>query len=435
MVAALTRSGRAQARKSVYAAHRQRNRAMRILMLTQTYAPVVGGEERVVEELSTELVDRGHHVAIATLRQPGGPPIERPPGARVRPLRSSLPHIAGLYRDGARHPAPPAPDPTTVFELRRLLREERPDIVHAHNWLVYSYLPLDRPSGPALVLSLHDYGLVCATKRFMNHGAVCTGPGPVKCVLCAADHYGAPKGVTIALAANVMRPSLRKHVDIFLPISEAVRDHSGLGRSERHRVIPDFLTSLPAGPAGDARLERLPDQPFILFFGDATVDKGAWDLAEAYAALEAPPPLVFVGRCLIDGLADRPGVEVVGQWPHELAIEAVRRSLFAVAPSVWPEPFGLVALETAAAGKPVIASDTGGLRDLVVHGETGLLVPPGDRDALRAAIERMLADGKLRAQMGGAATRHAARFSADVVVPQFEDAYRVAIEAREAKPR
>ena len=154
-----------------------------------------------------------------------------------------------------------------------------------------------------------------------------------------------------------------------------------------------------------------------------------------YATLEAPPPLVFVGRCLIDGLADRPGVEVVGQWPHELAIEAVRRSLFTVAPSVWPEPFGLVALETAAAGKPIIASDTGGLRDLVVHGETGLLVPPGDRDALRAAIERMLADATLRAQMGEAATRHAARFSADVVVPQFEDAYRVAVEAREAKPR
>jgi glycosyltransferase involved in cell wall biosynthesis len=406
---------------------------MRILMLTQSYAPIVGGEERVVEELSAELVNRGHQVAIATLRQPGGSPSERPPGARMRPLGSSLARISGLYSDGARRPAPPAPDPRAALDLRRVLREERPDVVHAHNWLVYSYLPLDRSRGPALVLSLHDYGLVCPTKRFMNHGAVCTGPGPLKCIACAVNHYGLAKGGTIALGAEAIGPVLRKHVDMFLPISEAVRARCALGRDECHTVIPDFVTKLPVPPTSDARLDLLPDEPFILFFGDAMVDKGAWDLAEAHASLDAPPPLVFVGRCFIDGLAGRPGVHVVGRWPHEAAIEALRRSLFAVAPSILPEPFGLVALETAAAGKPIIASDTGGLRDIVVHGETGLLVPPGDRLALRAALQQMLADGPMRERMGDAAARRASLFSADVVVPQFEAAYRAAVETRRAK--
>ena len=409
---------------------------MRVLMLTQSYAPVVGGEERVVEDLSGELIARGHRVTIATLRQHGRDPSATPKGARVEALGGLAASVSRFYSDRARRPAPPAPDPATVVHLRRLLEEERPDVVHAHNWLVYSYLPLDRPSGPALVLSLHDYGLVCPTKRFVYRDAVvCSGPAAAKCRRCARLHYGPVKGDAIALAVRRFAPSLRKHVDVFLPISDAVRTRAALRRHERQRVVPDFLTALPERPVTDPRLEDLPDVPFILFLGDATVDKGAWELAKAYQSLESPPPLVFVGRSFVRQLRTWPGVHVLGPWPHELAIEAIRRSLFVVVPSVWPEPFGLAALEAAAAGKPVIASDTGGLRDIVVRGETGLLVPPGDREALRAALGRLVDDPDLRVRLGEAAVARARRFSSDTVVPEFENAYRDAIDARRIKSR
>ncbi len=115
----------------------------------------------------------------------------------------------------------------------------------------------------------------------------------------------------------------------------------------------------------------------------------------------------------------------LGPLPHPLAIEALRRSLFAVAPSLLPESFGIVALEAAAAGKPAIASDIGGLSDIVADGETGLLVPAGDGGALRAALQRLCDDDGLRARMGEAAARRASKlFSPDAVVPQFEAAYR-----------
>ena len=87
-----------------------------------------------------------------------------------------------------------------------------------------------------------------------------------------------------------------------------------------------------------------------------------------------------------------PACTSLGPLPHALAIEALRRSLFAVAPSLLPESFGIVALEAAAAGKPAIVSEIGGLSDIVVDGETGLLVPAGDREALRAALARLLGD-------------------------------------------
>jgi len=400
------------------------------MMLAQSIAPIVGGEERVVEDLSRELVARGHDVSIATLQQPGGLAPGEVAGARVHTLRSSSYRITRSHQDTERRHAPPAPDPETVLDLRRVLQRERPQIVHAHNWIVHSYLPLAREAQSALVLSLHDYGLICATKRLRRKDQVCSGPAPVKCQICASEHYGLTKGLVAAFGTRSRESRLRRHVEVFLPVSSTVEELCRIRGEEVSRVIPNFIGELPAPMPGDPRLAQLPEEPFILFFGDATVDKGAWHLAEAYRKLENPPPLVLVGRCYIDELRDRPGVHPMGAWPHRLAIEALRRSLFTVAPSLWPEPFGIVALEAAAAGKPTVASDIGGLRDIVVDGETGLLVPPDDRLALVAAMQRLSGDAELRQRLGAAAKARAATFSSEAIVPRFEEAYELAIARR-----
>jgi glycosyltransferase involved in cell wall biosynthesis len=404
---------------------------LRILMLAESYSPIVGGVERVVEGLSAELARRGHEVSVATLRQPGVEPLEVD-GVEVHALRSSAYRIPHLGSDRERRHAPPAPDPETVLDLRRTLRQTRPDVIHAHNWLIHSCLPLDRRSGPALVLSMHDYGLVCATKRFLNRGAVCTGPGPVKCVRCAADYYGVAKGPAIAALTRLSERRVRRHVDVFLPVSAAVGELCRVS-GPTAPVVSNFLSELPPpDPADEPLLARLPDEPFILYFGDVTLDKGVGHLVDVYRQLDAPPPLVLIGRDYLD-LAGTPGVIALGKMPHRAAIEALRRSMFTVAPSIWAETFGLVALEAAATGRPIVASDIGGLRDIVVDGESGLLVPPGDSAGLRAALRRLIDDPHLRARMGEAAERRAELFSPDLVVPQFEEAYRLAIEARRSR--
>lgn len=405
-------------------------------MLAQSYAPVVGGVERVVEDLSLELAARGHDVSVATLRQPGRPAESEEKGIVVHHLGSTTYRLPGIRSDGERRHAPPAPDPETTLALRRLLRRERPDVVHAHNWLLNSYLPLDRPAGPALVLSMHDYGLVCATKRFLHRGTPCSGPALGKCMRCAGDYYSPVRGAGVAALTRLSEPWVRRHVDVFLPVSEAVRERCGLGLSERCRVVPNLIRELPAPlPPENSHLASLPPGPFILYFGDVTVDKGGLVLAEAYRGMRNPPPLVLVGRCYLNEVASLPGVVALGPMPHRYAIEALRRSLLTVAPSILPETFGLVALESAAAGKPIVASDIGGLSEVVLDGETGLLVPGGDSQALRAALERLCGDAGLRQRLGEAARERAGEFGPDAVVPRFERAYETAVAARRARIR
>src|SRR3954452_16712614 len=395
---------------------------MRILMLAQFYAPVIGGEERMVEALSVGLARRGHEVSVATLAQEGLPPSEWRDGVRIHRVHSAAQRLTRAYSEPGRRQAVPAPDPITVRGLRAVLANERPEVVHAHNWLVHSLVPLKRRSGAALVLSLHDMSFVCATKRFVHEGAPCSGPALAKCVVNASRHYGAVKGLPVALAVRGMQPALRRAVDLFLPVSRAVADGCGLQASGLpYEVAPNFLDD---APVEDAPPVGLPEDGFLLFVGDLVEEKGIHVLLDAYGGLDAAPPLVLIRRPYSARLRALPAnVLMLGPRPHAEVLAAWRRCSVAIVPSTWPEPFGLVALEAQAAGKPVVASRVGGLGDIVVDDETGVLVPPGDAEALGRALRRLLLDPDERDRMGASARRHAACFAASPALRRMEALY------------
>lgn len=414
---------------------------MRILMLAQFYPPTVGGEEQHVHDLSHALAERGHRVAVATLWHPGLAEFELDGGVAVYRLRGLAQRATWLYKDGERRHAPPLPDPETTWGLREVLEREQPQIVHAHNWLIHSYLPLEPLHAARLVISLHDYSLVCVQKRLMRFDAPCDGPGLRKCLECAAHHYGKAKGGVTYLGNLAMSAWERRAVDLFLPVSKAVAEGNRLDEyGLPYQVIPNLLPEKllnAQGPEGSPaalapELDRLPPGDFLLFVGDLSADKGALVLLAAYSKLreaerELPvglPPLVVIGR-RFRGTADElpPGVIALGRIPHAAVMEAWRRCTIALAPSVWAEPFGIVALEAMVAGKPLVASSTGGLADTVVHGETGLLVPPGDADALADGIRQLLEEPELRARLGQAAAQRAAEYRASNVAQSVERAY------------
>ena len=162
-----------------------------------------------------------------------------------------------------------------------------------------------------------------------------------------------------------------------------------------------------------------------MFVGDLSRDKGLHILLNAYAQLRDAPPLVLIGRRCQDTPAEFPSkVLCLNSWPHEAVMAAWQRCSVALVPSVWPEPFGLVALEAMVSSRPVIASQIGGLADTVIDGETGRLVPPGDPNALAGALRELIADRDLRERMGQAGRRRSEEFRAVTVVPRIEQAYR-----------
>src|SRR5438105_11891067 len=107
---------------------------MRILMLAQFYPPAIGGEERHVADLSTELAARGHEVSVATLRHKGFLEFEIDRGVRIHRIRGTMQHLPMLFSNNEHQYAPPFPDPEVINALRRIILLERPDIIHAHNW-------------------------------------------------------------------------------------------------------------------------------------------------------------------------------------------------------------------------------------------------------------------------------------------------------------
>ncbi len=216
---------------------------MRILMLIDSYPPAIGGAQQYARNLSIALVNRGHDVAVATLANAGQEPFEVDAGVRVYRLRGTLQRSEGSFRDPGRTYAPPIPDPELVRALRDVIRRERPDIVHSHNWMVRSFLPLKRWSRAKLVATVHDYSLSCATWILMRDGEPCSGPGPVKCIDCAKKNYaGLAKGTGVAVGNWAMAARERRQVDMFVPVSEAVAAGNRLPTGPTpYRIIPNFI--------------------------------------------------------------------------------------------------------------------------------------------------------------------------------------------------
>ena len=135
-------------------------------------------------------------------------------------------------------------------------------------------------------------------------------------------------------------------------------------------------------------------------------------------------PLVIMISEYSEKLKQLPAnVTVVHNVPHAQVMAGWMHCAIGVVPSLWPEPFGQVAIEAMACGKPVVASAIGGLSDAIVDGVSGLLVPPGDVDALRGALHTLLLDPDKRVRMGKAGCQRASMFTISTVVSRIEQVY------------
>jgi D-inositol-3-phosphate glycosyltransferase len=369
-----------------------------------------GGQNVCVAEVAAALGRRGVEVVVHTRRDDPALPrrVQLAPGVVVD-------HVdAGPPCEVSKDLLLPYMD-AFAAQLARTWRLERPDIVHSHFWMSgKAALAAARPLGIPVVHTFHALGVV---KR-RHQGEKDTSPPErlreERAVLAGADR-------------------------IVATCSDEVFELARLGGDvHRIRVVPcgvDVGLFRPDGPMEP----RTPGLHRLVSVSRLVERKGIGNVVSALARLDDAELIVAGGRprdCLFDdpeaerlralaaeeGVADR--VRFVGALRREEVPRLLRSADLAVCVP-WYEPFGIAPLEAMACGVPVVASAVGGLIDSVVHGVTGLHVPPRQPDSIAAAVRALLDDPAQRAVLGrGGVERARARFSWERVADGTLEAYK-----------
>ncbi len=346
----------------------------------------IGGMQNHTATLTRCLDARGVRQTVVTARLAG------PAGA------TSLGTSARVHRTGL-----PVPRLRQLWALRGLpavLRAGRRapvDVVHAHQGEDLATLPLGR-----LAARVHRCPLVVTVHCSVGH--TLTGGGPKVRLLRA-------------LGGWIERSTLRRAdaVVVLTGRTAAALREDGVPAA-RIRTIPSgFDPALFSGDTGDV-LPGTP-RPRIGYVGRLAPQKSPGTLVQAFGRMRETASLVVVGdgpdRALVHRLAaESPAADriTLAGFVEHARVPAVLASLdVLVLPSVYEE-MGSVLTEAMAAGLPVVASDVGGIPEVVRHGETGLLVPPGDVDALAAALDRVVAEPGLRDRLAAGARARSAEY-------------------------
>ena len=362
-------------------------------------------------------------------------------GASAQALAAHGTRVAVLT---ARIESDAAPPGVTIFHSPELFNRElpvqerigealsfEPSIVHLNQLGDPAVVSFLRTTAP-VVISAHGFVACTSGVHYFRPGHECQrahGPGCVpNLVRCA--HTRAPLMLRGKYALASRELAALQLADMAVSYSTAVDRHLRINGIAGRRLVPYFPTVATAEPSERA------GSPRVVFAGRVVASKGIATLIRAAREVEARFVVCGDGRELpaMRRLARRLGVEErveFAGWlePDALATEFADASLVAV-PSWWPEPFGIVGIEGFAAGRPAVASRTGGIGDWLDDGVSGLMVQAGDARGLAVALNELLADPDRRRQMGaaGRATLQA-RFTRERHLAAITEAYAAAREA------
>jgi glycosyltransferase involved in cell wall biosynthesis/GT2 family glycosyltransferase len=418
--------GRREAKRARRAAPATEKSSLRVLLVTDSYPPLVGGATFWSQQVARQMSARGHDVTLATTWQPDAPAFEEDGDIPVHRLRDLTSRVPGISADPYRHNPPPFPDPEAVLRLRHLIKRTKPDLVHSYGWLTHSVAAALLGTDVPLLVSTQDYGNICALRTLFRHGEICEGSAPAKCLECAGSNYGAVKGAVAVGGIFGSRPLLRRKVTRIHSISRYVAKviERDLKAPAPIEIVPNFGEDLSGAPVEEEILAQLPEQPFILFVGALRKVKGIEELCAAYEQLDNPPPLILAGPLAPDTPEDFPeGVTVLTSVPHATVMAMWERALFGVFPSKWPEPLGNVVYEAMSKGRAVVGTRPGGHEDMIEDGKTGLLVGAGNVEELTEAMSRLIGDPGLRDQLGERARERSRAFTAEAVLPELARLY------------
>ncbi len=359
--------------------------AVRVLMLSWEYPPlVVGGLGRHVDALTRALALSGHDVRVVTRGGAGLAEHEMRDGVWVQ--RAAVDPLAIDFTVESLLAWSQAADHSLIRAALPLVRRWRPDVVHAHDWLVaQSGVTLRQPTGAPLVATMH------ATEVGRHQGRLST---PLNAAIDSVERWLGREASSVITCSRAM--------------SDEVRAQFGLS-DEKVAVVPNGIEPARWQVSPRARhavrerfMEGASNAALLVFAGRLTHEKGLQTLLDCLPDLRRAHPglrLLVAGtgpyEAALRSRARRLRVMRAVQWPGfvpegELA-PLLAAADVAVVPSLY-EPFGIVALEAAAARTPLVVAEVGGLRDLVANGVAAASFVPGDAAGLAGAVTKVLGD-------------------------------------------
>ncbi len=296
-------------------------------------------------------------------------------------------------------------------KLDELLRIEKPDIAHLHN--IYHHISPAiigtlKSHGIPVVMTLHDYKPICPAYKLFTRGRICEKCRRARffwCFLkkCVKNSYG--KSLVCSLEAALHR-AMYWRVDRFIsPSLFLLRKAKEMGFAPECTYIANFTALPPFEPP-----PRAAEAP-IVFFGRLVEEKGVSLLITALRGLPASCLIIGDGpeKKALQAQAGRTPdarIRFLGHQPFPALETIIRRACMVVVPSIWYENNPFAVMEAFAMGVPVVAARIGGIPELVIDGETGLLFRAGDSDDLRVKITALLQYPELGQKLAAQAYRH-----------------------------
>lgn len=293
-------------------------------------------------------------------------------------------------------------------QMDSLLRAEDPDVAHLHN--IYhqispSILHVLKTHNVPVVMTLHDYKIVCPSSLMLNKSQLCDACRNSKyyrCFLkgCAKNSRSKSFINTVEMYLHHNLLDIYRLVDVFIAPSMALKsivEKMGLRGKVVH--LPYFVDLSQFNVADGAAGNNL------VYFGRLSKEKGLSTLIEAVKGLGVTLKIAGEGplRATLEVKVKAQAinnVEFLGYKGGEELKDLVRRSIAVVVPSEWYENLPFAVIESLALGKPVIGARIGGIPELVRDNETGLTFEPGNVEDLRNKIKIMIGDAEKPMSMG-----------------------------------
>jgi glycosyltransferase involved in cell wall biosynthesis len=370
-----------------------------------------GGSEAVVQE-TTRLLRENNHEVLLEVRD------SRELGRGVR--GRVLAFLCGIYCPSGRE------------AMARLVREYKPDIVHAHELYPFfsPWALLEcRRAGVPVVMTCHDYNLTCPITTHTSNGVgcqLCVGGREFWCVLrnCRSNVF---ESIGYALRHAVGRKwrLFADNVTCYVAPSDFVKIRLvEAGFPEEIIFVVPNIVSVPEWVNEASKGE------YIAYVGRICSEKGIETLLTSARQNRIPVRLAGDYSPMPRVVRTAPkNVHFMGHLDRKRLFEFYRKARFLVVPSRLPETFGLVAAEAMGHGLPVIASKIGALPDIVEDGVTGLLFEPGNSAELASKITMLWEDRSLCRKLGLAGREKVIReYSEEVYYHRLLAAYEKAIE-------